>query len=240
MKYEDGQWYMQGLPRNHPDRLKSVEELIGYVEKVGFLPLFGNEIDGFSVEDWVCPSDWWTEDAENDPWEWRCLAARSGRVAYGKFFGKKAGFLSLEWLPVFANYRRDGYDFDSRYEEGLAKYREQLIMQLFEHYDELPSNELKSMAGFGKNGEKNFSGIVTDLQMQTYLTIRDFRRRRNKKGQEYGMAVSVYTTPELLFGADLVTSCYKEEPEDSWRRIVSHMQELYPDADEIEIKGICG
>ena len=239
MKYEDGQWYMQGLPRNHPDRIRTVEALIAYVGEVGFLPLFGNEIDGFSLEDRVCPSDWWTEDPDTDPWEWRCLAARSGRVAYGKFFGKKAGFLSPEWLPVFANLRRDGYDFDSRYEEGLAKHREQLIMQLFEDHDELPSYEIKQMAGFGKNGERNFSGIITDLQMQTYLAIKDFRRRLNKKGAPYGMAVAVYATPEALFGAELVTSCYGEEPEASWQRIVSHMHALYPEAQEAEIRQIC-
>ena len=57
MKYEDGQWFMQGVSRNHPDRLKSPDELIAFVDRVGFLPLFGNEIDGFSVEDWGCPSD---------------------------------------------------------------------------------------------------------------------------------------------------------------------------------------
>ena len=240
MKYEDGQWYMQGVSRSHPDRLKSPEELLAYVDRVGFLPLFGNEIDGFSVEDRVCPSDWWTEDPECDPWEWRGIAARSGRVAYGKFFGKKAGFVSLEWLPYLINWRRDGYDFDSRYEEGLAKRREQLIMQLFAQQEALPSNEIRSLAGFGKGGERNFSGIVTDLQMQTYLTIRDFRRRKNKRGQEYGMAVTVYTTPESLFGAELVTSAYHEEPEESRQRILEHLQKTFPDASPGEITEVLG
>ena len=46
---------------------------------------------------------------------WREIIARSGKVAYGKFFDKKAGFISVEWLPVFANYRRDGDDFDALY-----------------------------------------------------------------------------------------------------------------------------
>ncbi|MFQ7451379.1 MAG: hypothetical protein ACLRNQ_07965 [Flavonifractor plautii] len=35
--------------------------------------------------------------------------------------------------------------------------------------------ELKRQAGFGKGGEKNFEGTVTDLQMGGYLLIRDFR-----------------------------------------------------------------
>ena len=51
-----------------------------------------------------------------------------------------------------------------------------------ELYEELFSYELKESAGFGKGGEKNFPGIVTELQMQTYLTVKDFRCKKNKKG----------------------------------------------------------
>lgn len=59
--------------------------------------------------------------------------------------------------------------------------------------------ELKRQAGFGKGGEKNFEGTVTDLQMGSYLLIRDFRRRANKKGFPYGWHISVYSTPEALW-----------------------------------------
>ena len=55
-----------------------------------------------------------------DPWIWRTVAAGSGEVAYGKLFDNKAGFVSLEWLPVFANWRRDGYDFDARWDDGVV------------------------------------------------------------------------------------------------------------------------
>ncbi len=33
---------------------------------------------------------------------------------------------------------------------------------------EILSNELKEKVGFGKNGEKNFDGVLTELQMQSY------------------------------------------------------------------------
>lgn len=58
------------------------------------------------------PEYWWCEDPKVDPWMWREIIARSGEIAYGKFFDKKAGFISIDWLPIFANYRRDGYDFE--------------------------------------------------------------------------------------------------------------------------------
>src|SRR5699024_2986787 len=87
------------------------------------LPLFKNEVEGFSVEEKTSPLFWWTGDPKQDPWEWRAIIARSEKVAYGKFFNKNAGFISLRWFPHFANYRRDGYDFDARWEDGLSGYR---------------------------------------------------------------------------------------------------------------------
>lgn len=72
------------------------------------------------------------------------------------------------------------------------------------------SSELKKKAGFGKGGEKGFDGVITALQMQTYLCVRDFRQRKNKKGEAYGWPVAVYCTPEHLWGRDHVTSAYTE------------------------------
>ena len=46
--------------------------------------------------------------------------AKKHDILYGKFFAKKAGFISKKWLPVFANYRRDGYDFDALFEDEKA------------------------------------------------------------------------------------------------------------------------
>ena len=110
MAIENGEWIMRGLDWDDPSRIQTWEELIDYIDEVGFLPLFKNEIDGFSAEENTSDLYWWSGDSDQDPWEWRKLIARSGQVAYGKFFGKKAGFISKEWFPHFANYRRDSYD----------------------------------------------------------------------------------------------------------------------------------
>ena len=172
---------------------------------------------------------------------WREIIARSGKVAYGKFFDKKAGFISVEWLPVFANYRRDGYDFDARYEDGKAPRKHKKIMDNFieDKVDsEILSNQLKVMAGFGKDGEKGFDGVVTTLMMQLYLCNSDFRKRKNKKGHEYGWNVAEYCAPEHLWGYDAVTADYKIDPKDSWQKIVDHMHEIYPIATDKQIKKV--
>ena len=158
-------------------------------------------------------------------------------MAYGKFFDRKAGFISKEWFPYFANYRRDGYDFDARYEDELASSRSKKIMDLFEDERELYSFEVKKMAGFGKGGEKNFDGVITELQMQGYIVIRDFRRRRRKKdGVEYGWPIAVYTTPENLWDYETVSAAYKEDPEVSRSRIVEQVKKEFPDASDRRLR----
>ena len=174
------------------------------------------------------------------------IIARSRSVAYGKFFGKKAGFISLEWLPYFANARRDGYDFDSLYEEGLANARAKRIMDVFSDGDggwkdePVFSTELKKLAGFGKDGAKNYPGVVTDLQMQIYLVVVDFKRRKNKRGGEYGMPVSILLPPEAVWGYDAVTAAYGEPPEESARRIAERIRKHWPSADEKAIWRMVG
>lgn len=232
MGNEHGEWIMHGLEWKDQRRIRTADELISFINKIGFLPLFQNDIPGFSVEEHTAPEYWWSGDAEHDPWEWRISIAKSECVAYGKFFNKKAGFISLEWLPYFANYRRDGYDFDSLYEDGRANRRAHKIMGLFKENKLLLSSDIKRNAGFGKGGEKNFDGVVTELQMQTYLVMSDFQRKRNKKGEEYGWPVAVYSMPEQLWSYQDVTAAYKEEPQKSRQRIMNRIQELYPDATE--------
>lgn len=230
MGNESGTWIMHGVDAKNPLCIHNVDELTEFINKVGFIPLFKNEIDGFSVEERTQAKFWWTDDPENDPWEWRKIIAERGEIAYGKFFDKKAGFISKEWLPYFANHRRDGYDFDALWDDEKASFRQKKIMDLFTDDTELFSNELKAAAGFTKGGEKNFEGVLTELQGKIYLCVREFRQRLNKKGEPYGWPLSVYCKPEHIFGYELVSSAYKEAPEKSRERIISRIKELYPDA----------
>ena len=86
--------------------LRSIEDLLNTVNEISFLPLLSNRIVGFSVEDNTPVDVWWTGKAKSDPWEWRKIAAKHPDIAYGKFFDESTGFISKEWFPVFANYRR--------------------------------------------------------------------------------------------------------------------------------------
>lgn len=61
---------MDGCSPDDPNRLNTPEDLIELLRSVGFLPLFSNGIRGFSVEEHVPASNWWTGEY-SDPWTWR-------------------------------------------------------------------------------------------------------------------------------------------------------------------------
>ena len=255
MEVINGIWYMNGISSGEEGCIQNSAELIDVIEDVGFLPLFSNNINGFSVENMTDPSSWWTGSEDSDPWEWRIVLTRTGKIAYGKFFGGRTGFISKKWFPYFANYRRGGYDFDALYDDGKAGYREKLLMDLFVPSgvdmwnvdvrsleslgcsSELYTYEMKEKGGFGKGGEKNFEGVLTRLQMQTYLVAKDFRPRLNKKGEEYGWPVAVMTPPEYIWGYKHVTSRYKESPEESFAKIAKQIGKHF-DTDEKAVRKI--
>ncbi len=232
-----------GVAPDDPECIHTVDEAIEYINEIGFMPLFKNEIPGFSLEEHTVAEHWWSENPDIDPWEWRVIISRRGEVAYGKFFDGKAGFISREWLPYFVNYRRDGYDFDALWDDGKASRRQKKIMDLFaeENEDaELYSNEIKQNAGFGREGEKGFEGTITNLQHMMYLCVRDFRKKKNIKGREYGWAIAVYATPEHIFGYEQVTAVYSENPLDSGKKIAMHIMDVYPIASASQIKKLIG
>ena len=108
--------------------IKTQKDLEKAVEAYGILPLFRNAIPGFSVEEHTVPEAWFS--GEEGVWEWKGPVIRNTGCAYGKFFGNKAVFISMDWFPDFANYRRDGYDFDARFEDGLASYKDRTLYKL--------------------------------------------------------------------------------------------------------------
>ena len=210
--------------------IKSAGELAALVREIGYLPRFRCEIAGFSLEDCTPAGSWFVKGVEG-PWEWREEIAAGGEIAYAKLFNKKAGFISREWYPDFANYRRDGYDFDARYDDGLASMASKRIMDvLLEHEAGLLSSDLKALSGFAVKGAKGFDTAMTLLQMQTYITASKFEYKQDKHGRPYGWGIGRYAVSEHVFGADYVTSRYSDQPVGSRERIMEHTAKLFPEA----------
>lgn len=218
----------------------SKEELIRLINETGFVPFFINEIEGFSLEEHIAPGCWY--DALGDDfwpaWEWKGPVIKETGCAYGKFLRNKAMYISAEWFPDFANYRRDGYDFDARYDDGLASYQDKELFELLDANAPVISKYLKKTGGYGKNGRKGFDTMMTRLQKQCYVVTSDFRYATDRTGREYGWGVSEYSTPEKLFGKKFTDAVYRRPPEESYARIVAQFQKILPNATKTQIERI--
>jgi len=153
------------MSKRYARQLHSADGLIAAVEQYGFLPFFRNEIHGFSIEE-LCPPELWFADDVDGPWEWKGPAARSGKCLYGKLFNKKAGFVSREWIPDFANVRRNGYDFDARWDDGLASYKDKEIASHSDIEDEdqtvtMHTSEIGTTATDKLDGDKT---VIADAE----------------------------------------------------------------------------
>lgn len=199
-------------------------------ELYGLLPFFDSGVPGFSVEDMTPPRYWFAGDVDG-PWEWRMEVARRGKVAYGKLFAGKAGFCSRKYYPDLANYRRDGYDFDARYEDGLANHRDKQIIDALTREGPLLTRELRCASGV----DKGFETCLTRLQMQTYITVTDFEYLRDRHGKPYGWGVARYALTESVFGEEMTRSAYGRKPEESKVKLISRLRELCPGVDDAPI-----
>ena len=211
--------------------VRSKQDLMDAVETFGFVPLFRNSIPGFSVEEHVSPEVWFS-DEQDGVWEWKGPVIQETGCAYGKFFEHKAVFVSRDWFPDLANYRRDGYDFDARCDEGLAPFADKQLFDLLEPRAPMLSRELKRLGEYGKDGRKGFDTSITRLQEQCYVLISDFVYQRDKYGRPYGWGVAEYSTPERFLGETFTESVYQREPEESRARVLEQLHRLLPEAEE--------
>ena len=227
--------------------IQSKEDLEKAVDKLGFLPFFANEIPGFSIEEHCAPEVYFSD--QPGVWEWKGPIVQETRCAYGKFFMKKAGFISREWFYDFANYRRDGYDFDARFEDGLATYNEQYLYNIIAARHSVLSREAKAIGGYVKPREKSkdawqprkgFDTLITKLQMQCYVLTSDFEYEVDKNGKFYGWGVARYATPEEFYGKSFSEKVYSRKPEESHARILQYWRKLLPQASEASIRRMLG
>lgn len=216
--------------------IRKKEDLIRAVNELGFLPFFENSIEGFSIEEHVDPKIWFSDHA--GPWEWKGPVIRDLKCAYGKFFERKAAYISKEWFPDFANYRRDGYDFEARFDDELASYQDKKLFDLVDANAPILSKELKKMGNYRKGGNKGFDTVITRLQAQCYVVISDFKYMTDKHGEQYGWGVAEYSTPEHFMGSDFTEHVYGRAPEESYERILAHLRKILPDAAENKLRKI--
>lgn len=190
--------------------IASKEQLERAALRFGMLPFFANRIPGFSVQEMAAPGMLFGETRDDyGCWEWKGPVIQEQTTAYGKFFNRKAGFVSLDLLPDFLNYRRAAYPVK-------PDSTEQMILDIIRENEGLSSTELKRII-FGTPSRKrkpedlveameyvrpkrhSIEGPLQRLQMGGWLLIADFEYKLTARGDRYGWGVAVYSTPEIWF-----------------------------------------
>ena len=211
-------------------------KLTEYIKKIGFLPLLSSGIEGFSAEEvvdddcrYVVYDDGW----DWPMWKWKGPIVTDGGCVYGKFFDKKAGFISREWWPDFYNYRRSVYPMPK---EGSIE--ETILITLREH-GSLITRELRAASGFaGTKMRSKFDGYITRLQMGCHIVTEDFVYPHDRHNREYGWGWSLLTTPELLLGLE---ACKTDRtPEESHALLLAHFREILPEATDKQLGKLLG
>ncbi|MDO4973375.1 MAG: hypothetical protein Q4E38_04100 [Eubacteriales bacterium] len=220
----------------------SRQDLIDAVQEYGIVPYFSTSIPGFSLEEHCSPSILFN-DTEENTWEWKGPVIRATGCAYGKFFEKKAAYVRKDLFLDLANYRRDGYDFDARYDDGLARFQDKQLFDLIEESAPVLSKVLRQNGGYAYSGRwqktegrKGFDTSITRLQEQCYVLISDFVYTTDKNGNRRGWGVAEYSTPEKFMGADFSEHVYERSPEESRARLLDYLARLLPGASEKELK----
>ena len=182
--------------------------MMDLIQEVGFLPLLYSGVSGFSGP-----------------------IVTEGGCVYGKFFDKKAGYISMDWWPDFYNYRRHAYPAPSP-----GSIEEAIVLTLREH-GSLITRDLRRLCGFtGTKMRSRFDGYVTRLQMACRIVTQDFVYPRDKHGHEYGWGWALLTTPEDLLGKE-ACQCDRS-PEESLARIMAHLKQLLPHTPENKLMKI--
>lgn len=207
-------------------QISSAPQMMEAIQELGFVPLLYSGIPGFSAEEMVDEDSRYVvyDDGWDWPmWKWKGPIINEGGCVYGKFFDKKAGYISLDWWPDFSNWRRS---VNPMPEEGSIE--EAILLTLQEH-GSLITRELRSACGFtGPKMRSRFDAYVTRLQMACRIVTEDFVYPRDRHGREYGWGWSLLTTPERLYGRD---ACHCDRsPQDSRDRILQHLHGILPNA----------
>ena len=223
-------------------RVRTKQDLIDAVREYGIVPYFSTSVPGFSLEEHCSPSVLFS-DGDDDTWAWKGPVIQETGCAYGKFFEKKAAYVSREVFLDLANYRRDGYDFDSRYDDGLARFQDKQLYDLIDASAPVLSKVLRETGGYAysgrwqkTDGKKGFDTSVTRLQEQCYVLISDFVYTLDKKGNKRGWGVAEYSTPEKTMGEFFTENVYRRSPEESYERLLEHLRKLFPQVPEKDLR----
>lgn len=233
--------------------ISSQYELEEAALRYGILPFFRNGIRGFSVEEMTAPGMLFGGNEYEGCWEWKGPVVRHRTTAYGKFFRRKAGFVSRELLSCFLKYRREGY-------EVRPGSTDEMLLDIIGINDSMTSTDLReallgkpkrrspfdfpelksdfpaalTQAEGKKPSRHSLEGPLQRLQMGGRILISDFRYKLTRKGERYGWGVAEYSTPEMLFDREELSTDLSQR--ESLEYIVDYVGSRFPKASSEQLR----
>ena len=216
------------LTVNELPKVRSATELEAVINEVGFIPFFDCGLAGFSVKA-ICDPFYWFNDKVDGPWEWKS----AGSYAYAKLLRGKAVFITPEWYGVFACLRRDGYDYEGMYEDGLLPRGAYDIARALEDGSCL-STRLRERLGYeGRSSE--FDKLINLLQMKCFVLPSAFEYAVSKSGKPYGWGLARYSLSDKLYAKEIAGAESAYSPDEAGERIAEHIIRLCPGCDKKRI-----
>jgi hypothetical protein len=183
------------------------------------------------------PVRWYTGDPVTDPNEWLgSILNERDDIAYGKLFFKKSGYITKEWYPYFLAARRDGRDFEDAHADGKISHFAKRIYDVVSDHETIPVEEIKRLGGFLRENKSGFDRALTELQMKMFICPCARRYKISQKGEEYGMASTVFCTTEHLFGQSVFDQADKIAKAAAAQKIREQILKLNPTAQDKKIE----
>ncbi|MCH5226334.1 MAG: hypothetical protein J1F16_00745 [Muribaculaceae bacterium] len=231
-----------GFPIKPNLKIDSRVSMLNAVDQIKILPFFPNNIKNLSISELCAPGMLFGGNYDEGCWEWKGPVIRQKTAAYGKFFRRKAGFVSLELLADFLNYRRYSYPIK-------AGSTDEMLLEIIKENDSLTSTELKKLV-FGNrkrtrwdelpesnlmipanSKSKSLESPLQRLQMGGWILISDFEYKKTRSGERYGWGVARYSTPEVHFGDSLLMPSDRN-PLESLQNIIDKMKKIWPNVSQ--------
>ena len=224
--------------------VRCYDDFIETLLNAGFTMAGGNPDGIYAIVDWVwnqlppyeTPVSWYSGCPETDPNEWlgRILNDHDD-ITYGKIFMRKSGYVTNEWLPYFLAVRRNGITFDEAYESGTISHFAKRVYDIVVDSDTVQVEDIKRLGGFSREEKSSFDRALVELQMKMFIMPCTRRHKISKVGELYGMASTVFSTTENLWGQEMFNQAANITPAQAKEKISAQVLKLNPRAEEKKI-----
>jgi hypothetical protein len=215
------------------------QEAAAIIKELGLLPL-APLIQGYPALNTITAPESWHSGGDSDPWTWRTRFAGEGIAAYGKFIGKKAVFLSRDWVPLFLAVLGQNEVPEERYDKGELSKEALNLFRCINAEEGIDTRLLRKKADLlGKENKKAFDQGLQELQGSMDIVISGTKEKYNEDGEINGWNSTSYETMDGWLEKNGIErlSISREEAKS---KLIQHFSDFCPDEAMKKISKIIG